>query len=68
MRFVETFHFSDIDECASVPCKNSGMCVDGIDFFACQCMPGFTGDQCQTSKMNIGHCNDVGLDFVNCRH
>ena len=40
---------TDIDECVSVPCKNGGTCVDGIDDYICFCMPGYTGDSCETS-------------------
>ena len=42
--------YSDIDECVSSPCNNGGTCIDEIDSFACLCMPGFTGDQCETSE------------------
>ena len=55
------FAIADIDECASFPCKNGGSCIDlnaewassSSAFtvgYACQCMAGYTGDQCQTSK------------------
>ena len=48
--FIEyLFFFLDIDECASFPCTNGGTCIDEIDNFTCQCMSGFTGDQCETS-------------------
>ena len=52
---------SDIDECASSPCKNGGSCIDlnaewtssssGFTVgYACQCMAGYTGDKCETSE------------------
>ena len=40
----------DIDECACSPCTNGGTCIDEIDYFTCECMSGFTGDQCETSE------------------
>ena len=43
-------NFLDIDECSSSPCENGGTCVDGVDVYTCECMAGYTGDQCETSK------------------
>ena len=40
----------DIDECASNPCQNNGVCIDGVNSFECQCAAGFSGDLCQTSE------------------
>ncbi|XP_078661238.1 uncharacterized protein LOC144905439 [Branchiostoma floridae x Branchiostoma belcheri] len=37
----------DIDECASDPCQYNGTCVDGVNSYTCQCVPGFTGDNCE---------------------
>ena len=44
---------SDIDECASDPCQNGGVCVDGINGYTCFCAAGFTGVNCETSKFSI---------------
>ena len=44
------FSCLDIDDCASWPCNNAGRCIDEIDSFTCQCFPGFTGVQCETSE------------------
>ena len=42
--------FSDIDDCAPSPCHNGGNCTDGVNQFTCQCVPGFSGINCETSK------------------
>ena len=44
---------TDIDECASNPCQNSGTCSNGVNEYSCSCLPGYTGDECQT---NIDEC------------
>ena len=41
---------SDVDECASMPCQNNGTCVDDINRFTCDCISGFMGRFCETSK------------------
>lgn len=48
------------------PCQNGGSCVDGVNTFSCLCLPGFTGDRCQTDMdeclsepcKNGGTCSD----------
>lgn len=39
----------DINECRQEqePCLNNGTCIDGINEFRCECMPGYRGDYCQ---------------------
>lgn len=54
----------NIDECASEPCLNAGVCVDGINEYHCECMTGFAGAYCErniddckpTPCKNGGHC------------
>ena len=29
------------DECASNPCLNKALCLDGVNHFTCECNPGF---------------------------
>ena len=47
---------TDIDDCASHPCKNNGTCSDRVNGFNCSCAPGFNGVQCETgnsSQINV---------------
>ncbi len=48
---------SDIDECTvlSVDCLNGGTCADQIASYACECVQGYAGPLCNTSKIIIGH-------------
>ena len=47
--FFTFFSISDVDECASNPCHNGGQCIDGINWFTCQCVAGYTGEFCENS-------------------
>jgi len=42
---------AEIDECASNPCMNEGMCVHAVKSFDCHCSPGYTGKNCETGKL-----------------
>ena len=42
-----------MDECASDPCQNNATCVDLINEFRCDCVPGFNETFCQNSKTNF---------------
>ena len=45
-----TVLLADIDECASNPCHNCGMCTDLINGYTCNCTDtGFTGYNCKSS-------------------
>lgn len=37
----------DIDECASGPCHNGGVCVDKLASYTCACPMGYTGINCE---------------------
>ena len=34
---------TNIDECASTPCQNSGTCTDYVNYYLCTCVDGFIG-------------------------
>ena len=41
---------SEINECASNPCKNGGLCTNGIGLYSCSCPIGLIGDRCEIGK------------------
>ena len=44
-------HFSTaIDLCASSPCLSNQNCNSVGDIYECSCLPGYTGDTCQTGR------------------
>ena len=45
--------FSDINECSSNPCDNSGVCTDGVNGYTCTCQPGTSGVHCETGMYLI---------------
>ena len=47
---------TDIDDCASHPCKNNGTCTDRVNGFNCSCAPGFNGTQCKTGNQFQSSC------------
>ena len=55
MYFAGTLCEINIDECESNPCLNSGTCVDDINSYKCECMPGYRGNRCQ---QDIDECDE----------
>ena len=38
---------SDVNECASDPCRNGGVCENGFNEFICKCKDGYEGKRCE---------------------
>ena len=49
--------FVEIDNCDSNPCKNGGICKNGIATFSCTCPDGFTGNDCGISMLKVFQSN-----------
>ena len=41
----------DVDDCANHTCVNGATCVDGANNFSCKCIPGYSGERCETGKI-----------------
>lgn len=44
---------TDIDDCASHPCKHRGRCQDELSGYTCECVDDFTGVDCETRKLTL---------------
>ena len=43
----------DVNECASSPCQNGGVCIDGISRYTCNCPSTYTGTNCQYRQRSL---------------
>ena len=48
--FCCCFLLLDINDCYPSPCENKGTCIDGVNSYACACVPGFEGKNCTIGK------------------
>ncbi|XP_035672639.1 fibropellin-1-like [Branchiostoma floridae] len=64
----------DVERCEPDTCNQGGICIDGPSSYTCYCLPGFTGDHCETETdecdpnpcQNGGVCTDGQLSYT-CR-
>lgn len=42
----------DVDECATMPCENGGICHDMIGEFSCSCPKGTAGMLCEVNEQD----------------
>ena len=48
--FVGEFCQTNVDDCASSPCRNGGSCQDLVGDFECLCPEGWEGKQCENDE------------------
>ena len=51
--------FLDINDCASNPCGNGSVCVDGMNLYACSCATGYYGTQCELGRFGYPDINII---------
>lgn len=56
----------DVNECELLPCKNSGVCVNIIGSFKCNCLDrNFQGSLCETSVSAVSRPEPLGtMEFI----
>lgn len=58
---------TNINECASNPCLNEGMCIDDVAGYKCICTLPYTGkSSCRVSTRPIGLSDTRGAAYVHC--
>jgi hypothetical protein len=63
--FQGAFCAQEIDECASEPCANGGVCTDLVAGFCCDCVGTWTGATCSD---DVDECQQLGIcgPFAQC--
>ena len=55
---------TNIDECSSAPCQNSGSCIDGINGYTCSCSEHFVGNNCEKEACDhLDLCQNGGTCY-----
>ncbi|KAH3831279.1 hypothetical protein DPMN_104541 [Dreissena polymorpha] len=49
----ERFPITDIDECATNPCKNGASCINGQNQYTCTCAAGWQGTNCDHGMRHL---------------
>ncbi|KAH3831282.1 hypothetical protein DPMN_104544 [Dreissena polymorpha] len=60
---AERFPLTDIDECATNPCKNDATCINGQNKYTCTCSGGWQGTNCDQGKY-IRYSANVTLYYI----
>ena len=59
-------HLLIADECESNPCANNGTCINGMFGHACDCVPGYSGMDCDILVCPAGFTGPNCLDIDYC--
>ena len=55
--------FIDINECVTHRCEHGATCLDQVNGYICQCVPGYEGQYCEIGRLIyfllklISYCN-----------
>ena len=55
--------FADVDECASNPCINNGVCENLIDMFLCNCTNDYIGYRCNLGMFEARTCVSTHTNY-----
>lgn len=54
-----------VDVCDATTCSNEGTCMNTVDSFVCECLPGFTGSRCEVDLCAVSSpCLNNGVCYV----
>ena len=52
MKYVWSVPVPDTDFCVGHQCQNGGACKDRVATYSCDCLNGYEGALCETSKIS----------------